>query len=242
MQNHDFSYRQYDRLHWQQQAQTQINTSLHDYIIREIIAGHPGDEIRVFDLGFGIGLLFERLNALLQGNYSRICMEGCEPSVRNYAGFQSGNAGKGAATIRTENLPFLQYQTESRFDFITAVYVFTHLPSDELEAVAEKISRMLDNNGQFILVVASEKFLEEQMDKGNYRLIEKSSMEFNGKQYWQTLHYSDVPQIGSIIDNSRSEQLYQDLFAKYGMHLRSRREMTDQGFRCSVAVYGKGSG
>ena len=40
----------------------------------------------------------------------------------------------------TFNKTFLQTNTDTKFDFLTAIYVFPHFASDELDDVAKKIN------------------------------------------------------------------------------------------------------
>lgn len=234
MTHQDNSYLQYDALNWQQQVKTGINSTLHDFILRNIISRHKGDEIKVFDMGFGIGRFPELLQKTLPGAYKKVILEGCEPSVKNYEYFRSRISEKRLSGLRIFNNTLLETDTSTKFHFLTAVYVFTHISSDELEAVVQKISDMLDPGGQFILVMVNEDFLEENMDVQTFRLIERSEFELDGKKYWQVLHYTDIPQIGTIIDHSRQEQLYLDLFKKNGLDLSISTDLIDHGYPCRI--------
>lgn len=231
------SYLQYDNLNWQQQEKTKLNASLHEFILKNIISKHPGNEISVFDMGFGIGGFLEMLNESLPVTFKRILLEGCEPSVRNYEYFKSRYAKTNLADIRTFNKTLLDTDTSATFHFVTAVYVFTHVLSDELEAVAKKIKSMLEPRGQFIMVIANENYLKENMDVMTFRLIAKTNLEWGGKKYWQLLHYTDIPEIGTIIDHSREEQLYLDLFKKYGFNLSYRHDLSDHGYLCTILTF-----
>ena len=50
--------------------------------------------------------------------------------------------------------------TETKFDFITSIYVFPSFLFEELEPVIQKVHRMLKDKGQFILVLSNEKYLQ----------------------------------------------------------------------------------
>jgi hypothetical protein len=98
---------------------------------------------------------------------------------------------------------------------------------------------MLNRNGKFILVVANEEYLKEKLKAKKDLFIEKNTINFNGKEYQEILHYSEIPQIGTIIDYNREEKFYVDLFKKKGFKLESKRNLDDNGFICTVFVFEK---
>ena len=98
---------------------------------------------------------------------------------------------------------------------------------------------MLNNEGKFILVVANEKYLEEKLSSKRDLFIEKNTLEFDGKKYKEVLHYSEIPQIGTIIDYNREEKFYLDLFKKNGFDLDLKKYLDDNGFICTIFVFCK---
>ena len=98
---------------------------------------------------------------------------------------------------------------------------------------------MLDEKGKFILVVANEKFLEEKLKSKKDLFIEKNIINFNGKKYKEFLHYSEIPEIGKVIDYNREELFYLDLFKKHNFELIQKRDLNDNGFICTIFVFGK---
>ena len=141
--------------------------------------------------------------------------------------------------LKTYNSTFLNIKTDEKFYFITAIYVFPHFVADELEETAKKINLMLEQNGKFILVVANETYIEEKLKSMKDLFIERNNLEFGGKKYKEVLHYSDIPEIGKLIDYNREEQFYPDLFRKYGFELEMKKDLDDNGFICTVFVFQK---
>jgi hypothetical protein len=240
MKNKDFFYQQYEKINWENQEKTKINSFVNDFILQEIILQKKSEDIKIFDIGFGIGFFFKMIYPILSKKYENILLEGCEPSNKNFNYFteHSLNVRKNA-NLKTHNSTFLNTQTDEKFDFITAIYTFTNFVTDELEVSAEKIYSMLENGGQFILVVANEKYLEEKLASMKDLFIEKNSIEFDGKKYKEVLHYSDIPKIGKIIDYNREEQFYLDLFKKKNFKLAKKENFDDNGFRCTIFVFEK---
>lgn len=239
MKNKDFFYLQYDKINWQNQEKTKINSFVNNFIIQNIIAKKKGDEIKIFDVGFGIGFFLQMLQKNLSKSFKNITLEGCEPSYKNYKYFKSESFNLKKIELRTFNKTFLQPNTDTKFDFLTAIYVFPHFASDELNDIVKKINSMLNNEGKFILVVANEKYLEEKLKSKRDFFIEKNTLEFNGKKYKEVLHYSEIPQIGTIIDYNREEKFYLDLFKKNSFDLESKKDLDDNGFICTIFVFSK---
>ena len=165
MKNKEFFYLQYNKVNWQNQEKTKINSFVDNFIIQNIISKKEGDEIKIFDIGFGIGFFLRMLQKNLSKSFKTIILEGCEPSRKNYKYFKSKPLNLKNTRLRVFNKTFLQTNTDTKFDFLTAIYVFTHFASDELNDVAQKINSMLNNEGKLILVVANEKYLEEIFKK-----------------------------------------------------------------------------
>ena len=174
-------------------------------------------------------------------SYKNITIEGCEPSLKNYNYFVKKKPLKieNNTKLRTYNKTFLEAQTDDNFDFITAIYVFPHFTFDELEQTVKKIYSMLDKKGKFILVVANEKYLEEKLKDKRDLFIENNIIKIDDKEYKEVLHYSDIPQIGKLIDYNREERYYLDLFEKEGFELIQKKDLDDSGFICTIFVFEK---
>ena len=170
----------------------------------------------------------------LSPSFKDITLEGCEPSQKNYKYFETKELKH-----KTFNKPFLQTETDTKFDFLTAIYVFPHFESDELDNVTKKINSMLNDDGKFILVVANEKYIEKKLQEKKDLFIERNNIEFNGEKYEEVLHYSEIPEIGTIIDYNREEKLYIDLFQANNFNLDSKEELDDNGFICTIFVFSK---
>ncbi len=239
MKNNDFFYLQYDKLNWPNQEKTKINSFVNNYIIENIISKKQWDIIKIFDIGFGIGFFLQMVLEKLYDQYKSIAMEGCEPSNKNYRHFTTKKDISKHPKMHHFNSTFLQTTTKTKFDFMTAIYVFPHFPSEELDAVAQKIYDMLNKGGQFVLVVANEKFVEENIYTQKDLFIEKNIIELDWKEYKEILHYSKLPQIGTLIDYNRDEDYYLNLFKKYGFSIKSKEDLDDNGFICSVFAFEK---
>jgi len=246
MKNKDFfylqyNYLQYNKIDWKNQEKTKINFYIYDYIIKNIIRHKKGNNIAVFDIGFGIGIFLKKLLQDLRRRYQTIIVEGCEPSRLNYKHFLNKNL-KGVRrdiTLKTHNKTFLKSLTEAKFDFITAIYVFPHFAFDDTRKVARKIRLMLKEGGKFVLVVANEKYLENKLKTEQDLFIESRNIALGGKKYREVLHYSDIPKIGKVIDYNRDESFYIDLFKKNGFALNQKKNINDAGFICTLFVFKK---
>jgi hypothetical protein len=60
-----------------------------------------------------------------------------------------------------------------------------------------------------------------------------------GKSYKEVLHYTDIPEIGKVIDYNREEAFYFDLFSNNGFTLENKEDLNDNGFMCSLFVFQK---
>lgn len=239
MKNKEFFYLQYNKINWQNQEKTKINSFVNNFIIKNILTKKKADEIKIFDIGFGIGFFLQMLQKNLSKSFKNIILEGCEPSYKNYKHFKSKPFNLKKVKLRTFNKTFFQTDTDTKFDFLTAIYVFPHFASDELDNVAKKINSMLNNEGKFILVVANEKYLEEKLKSKKDLFIERNTLEFDGKKYKEVLHYSEIPQIGTLIDYNREEKFYLNLFKKHGFDLDLKKDLDDNGFICTIFVFSK---
>lgn len=241
MKNKDFFYLQYNKIDWKNQEKTKINSFINDYVIRNVISNHKGDSISIFDIGFGIGFFFKMLLSALEGKYKNILIEGCEPSRVNYDYFLKKKLKKFSEgiVINTHKNTFQDTETDNKFDFVTAIYVFPHFLFEDLEGVVKKILSMLNSGGKFILVLAEEKYLENKLKTEQDLFIEKRNIAYNGKQFKEWLHYSDIPKIGKLVDYNREESYYLDLFKNNYFKLVHKENLNDNGFICTLFVFEK---
>jgi hypothetical protein len=98
---------------------------------------------------------------------------------------------------------------------------------------------MLNKEGKFILVVSNEKYLERKLKEKKDLFIEKNSIQFDNKTYKEILHYTEIPEIGTLIDYNREERFYVDLFKQNGFDLESKKDLDDNGFICTIFVFSK---
>ena len=98
---------------------------------------------------------------------------------------------------------------------------------------------MLNKDGQFILVVANEEDVKKRLKAKGDLFIEKNKIKFDGKEYEEVLHYSNIPEIGTIIDYNREERFYPDLFKKNGFELIEKKDLEDNGFIGTIIVFSK---
>lgn len=241
MKNKDFFYLQYNKINWKGQEKTKINAFIDNYVIRNIILKHKGSDIAVFDIGFGIGFFFRTLIPALGKNYKNVTIEGCEPSRVNYNYFLKKKPKKSFSNVnfKTHNKTFQNTKTGTKFDFITSIYVFPHFLSTDLEWVVKKIFSMLKHRGKFILVLAEEKYLENKLKTEQDLFIETRNITYNGRQFKEWLHYSDIPEIGKIVDYNREEAYYLELFANNKFKLIEKKNINDSGFICTLFIFVK---
>ncbi|MFA6022912.1 MAG: class I SAM-dependent methyltransferase [Candidatus Pacearchaeota archaeon] len=238
MKNKNFFYLQYDKINWENQEKTKINYLVNNYIIKNIILNKKEKSIKLFDIGFGIGFFIKMLTNDLKKHYDNITIAGCEPSHKNYENFiRKSQFYEKTIKLITYNKTFQEVQIDEKFDFITAIYVFPHFASEDLEKVSQKIYSMLNKEGKFILVVADEKYLEEKLKSKKDLCIENNIVSFAGKKYKEVLHYSDIPEIGKLIDYNREESFYLDLFKKNKFELYQKKNLNDHGFICTIFVF-----
>lgn len=241
MQRNDFFYLQYNDLNWSHQAQSDMNGFINDFIIDEVILADDNLPLKVFDIGFGIGAFIRRL-VLKTNQTSGLLIEGCEPSNKNYNQFNAAPLQvRSGVTLKTHNTVFLDVDTPNRFDLITAIYVFPHIPFEELEPTVEKIHAMLEPGGRFVMVVVNEGYLKSNLDSGNgvYTLVHQVEIELGGTTYTEYLHYTDLPGVGRILDYNRESEFYRRLFDKKGLQLVLERDLDDSGYTCTSFVFRK---
>lgn len=241
MKNKKFFYQQYEKINWENQEKTKINSSLNESIIKEIILKHKEPNIKMFDIGFGIGFFWKMSYPYLVKHYKKIILEGCEPSNKNYNFFKTKNRlrNKDNFFLKTHNKTFLNTKTKGQFDFITGIYVFPHFSSSDLNKVVKRIYSMLKKKGKFILVVANEKYLNKKLITKRDLFIERNIIQLQNKNYKEVLHYSEIPEIGKLIDYNREERFYRDLFKKHKFKLNQKSDFNDSGFVCTIFVFEK---
>ncbi len=241
MKNKNFFYLQYDKINWPKQEKTKTNAFVNDYIIDKIIAKKNCSSIKIFDIGFGIGFFIKMFYRKLNHVCKELTIVGCEPSEKNYNFFikKLFKPRKGVK-LKTYNSTFLNTKTDQKFDFITAIYVFPHFIHNELNEMVKKINFMLEQNGQFILVVENESYVKKKLKTLKDLLIENDIIKIGDKKYKEVLHYTDVRGLGVVIGYDREEQLYIDLFKKNGLKLNLKKVLDAHGPICTVFVFQKG--
>jgi 2-polyprenyl-3-methyl-5-hydroxy-6-metoxy-1,4-benzoquinol methylase len=130
MKNKDFFFMQYNKINGKIKIKQKLILQL-PHIIKEIILKKKGPELKLFDMGFGIGFFMKMLLAEAKEKYSKLLIEGCEPSEKNF------NALKNKE-FKISQKPFQEFQTDQKFDFITSIYVFPHFTSEDLEKSLQK--------------------------------------------------------------------------------------------------------
>ena len=238
MRDKSFLYLQYNKIEWKNQDNTKINSAVDKQII-EIILKRESKKIKVFDIGFGTGFFIESLSEVLTKKYKDITIEGCEPSKRSYENFAKRGLSYKNIKLITYNTTFQELETKEKFDFITANYVFPHFIHEELDSIIKKIHSMLEDSGRFILVVAEESYIKEKLAKNKELLIEENIILLNNKKYKEFLHYSEIPEIGKVIDYNREEEYYLHLFNKNKFELEQKTNLDDNRFIGTIFVFKK---
>lgn len=242
MKNKDFYFLQYNKISWKNQEKTKLNSFINNFIIQNIILKHKKDSVAVFDIGFGVGFFIKMLIGAFSGHNRNLFIEGCEPSRVNYDYFyhktKNKKFGRGVS-INVYNESFQKTKSASKFDFITAIYVFPHFLSEDLENVVKKIHTMLKDDGKFILILANEKYLERKLSTEQDLFIETKNINYKGGRYKEILHYTEIPKIGKVVDYNREEAYYLDLFKNNHFTLIRKENLDDNGFICTLFVFKK---
>lgn len=238
MKDKKFFYEQYNHIDWSQQEKTKMNSYVNDYIIDFIIKNINKDTISIFDIGFGIGFFIKAFIEKVKHKYKSIFIEGCEPS-NSYHYFVKNK--KTDVDVVSHFLPFLDVNTENKFNVITAIYVFPHIQFNELESFIQKIYSMLNENGRFICIITSEKSFktDRKNDKDLFNVVEQNNVEYDGKKYDEILHKSMLPEIGYVYDYNRDEDLYVDMFLNNNFEIEERKELNDGYFLHSLLIFKK---
>lgn len=241
MKNKDFFYQQYEKINWENQEKTKINSLVNNIIIDEIILKHKSKEIKLFDIGFGIGFFIKMLYKKLLKHYKIINLSGCEPSEKNYNYLLNKSPLNVKNNVKLDfyKETFQNFKIDKKFDFITAIYVFPHFSQEDLHDIVKKIYNMLEEKGKFVLVVANEEYIKDKLNSKKDLSIENNIINLNGNTYNEVLHYSDIPKIGKVIDYNREENYYLDLFKNHNLRLIQKKNLNDNGFICTIFVFEK---
>ena len=76
MKNKNFFYQQYEKINWENQEKTKINSFVNKFIIQEIIS-KKSSGIKIFDIGIGIGFFIKMLCKKLDTIYENITIGVC---------------------------------------------------------------------------------------------------------------------------------------------------------------------
>ncbi|MCB9812438.1 class I SAM-dependent methyltransferase [Candidatus Nomurabacteria bacterium] len=240
MKNKDFFYLQYNKIDWKNQEQTGINSKINDLIINKYFLVHDAKSISIFDIGFGIGFFLKRVAEQLGGEFDNVLLEGCEPSRVNFENASSiKNVTSKNISVQLHDNSFQDFNTNSTFDFVTAIYVFPHFLSEEFPEIASKIFKMLKPRGKAIIAVANQEYIENKLHTETDLFIERQNITHNNNDYKETLHYSAIPGIGTVVDYNRDEQFYLDIFAEAGFNLFEKQDVEDNGFIGTLFVFEK---
>lgn len=225
MKNADFFYRQYDKIEWENQKETGLNKGIYHHIIKEIFDKTSSDHLRIYDIGFGVGLFFTMIQDELEGYDLELA--GCEPSEKNFNAFTNDN-------VEVQNKAFQDISPQQTYDFVTANYVMPEFIPEDLDNVVRNVKEMLDSDGEFIMTTANEEYLKNKLDDREDLVIETDTIEFDNESYEEKLYYAQIPEIGTVIDYFREERFYNDLFTKHGFELVEKEVIEDSGFVCTL--------
>lgn len=233
MKNRDFFFEQYDKINWVNQDKTHLNIAVNQFVIDNILSKKE-PPFKLFDIGSGIGFFIR----MLKEKYGdSIQIEGCEPSKKSYEHFMKSDISKENVKIHTDT--FQNFKTDTKFDFITAIYVFPHFIESDLKPIAEKISGMLNNDGKLIIIVSNEEYLRNKLATKKDLFIEQNTIELDGKKYKEYLHYVEIPDMGTVIDYDREENYYKDLLEEDGLTLEKKDTINSDEYICTIFTFEK---
>ena len=233
MKNPNFFFQQYDKINWVNQDKTHLNVSVNKFIIDEIISKNS-IPLSLFDIGSGIGFFIRILKEKFGDD---IKISGCEPSKKSYDYFINSDIDKNNVKIYQDT--FQDLNTEEKFDFITAIYVFPNFIETDLIGVTRKISSMLKDGGKMIIVVSNEEYLRNKLETKKDLFIEKNTIEFKGVEYKEYLHYVEIPDMGTVIDYDREEDYYKALLEDNGLKLVNKDNLKSDEYICTVFTFEK---
>lgn len=244
MKNKKFFYLQYDLVDWRKQKETKINAFINRYIAQQIVKKSKKKEIAIFDIGLGIGSFFETVIQSLKGLSKKLFLAGCEPSKRNYVFFsrlaKKWNSESVRMRVVHKSFQEVVLKKGEAFDFVTAIYVFPHFVADDLKNILKKIRQLLCDDGLFVLVLANDEYIKASLKKDESHLfIEENILKLGNKKYKEVLHYTEIPKIGTVVDFNREESYYLELFRRCGFLLKDKKVLNDEGFICTLFVFGK---
>lgn len=233
MKNRDFFFQQYNKINWTNQENTHLNVAVNQFVIDNIISKSK-IPFTLFDIGSGIGFFIR----MLKEKYGdSIFIEGCEPSHKSYNYFIESDINKNNVKIFQDT--FQTVETDTKFDFVTAIYVFPHFIEIDLNSVVQKIYKMLKYNGKLIIIVSNEEYLKNKLKTNKDLFIEQNIIEFKGKQYEEHLHYVEIPDMGTVIDYDREENYYKDLLEDNGLILENKNVINSDGYMCTIFTFVK---
>ena len=87
MKNKNLLFLQYNKIDWQAQEKTKINSKIDNFIVDSVLSKKKGSSIKIFDIGFGIGFFMKLVLHKLKNSYEKFIIQGCEPSEKNYKFF-----------------------------------------------------------------------------------------------------------------------------------------------------------
>ncbi len=233
MKNPDFFYEQYDKINWSNQDKTHLNFAVNEFVINRIISNRALP-FKLFDIGSGIGFFIRMLKDKF-GDLASV--EGCEPSHKSYDYFIKSDIDKNGVKIFTDT--FQSVKTATKFDFITAIYVFPHFIETDLVNIVKKIYGMLNEGGKLILVVSNEEYLRNKLSTKKDLFIEENEIELNGKKYKEYLHYVEISDMGTVIDYDREEDYYKDLLENQGLKLVEKNKINSDEYICTIFTFVK---
>lgn len=236
-QNERFFYHQYDRIDWEKQKDTGLNLGVNEELLRIIKERHRHSALYLFDIGYGIGFFLQMCCEEISDDYESIHIEGDEPSKQNYEYYEANRSVPDDITVQTHRQPFLETKTDKSFDVLTSTYVFTHLTQDQLQPAAQKIQEMLRPGGTFLLTVANEAYLQQKLRDDEDLLIQTNKLCLSGETYEEYLHYTEIPEIGNVVDLNREEGFYKHLFEESGLRLCRKEVVDDDGFIASIFIF-----
>jgi SAM-dependent methyltransferase len=233
MKNRDFFYQQYDKINWENQEKTGLNSAVNNFIIDTILS-KKNPPFSLFDIGSGIGFFIR----MLKEKYGDILyIEGCEPSEKSFGYFTNSSISKKGVLIH--RCTFQNLRTDHTFDFVTAIYVFPHFVETDLKIIGQKIVDLLNPGGKLIVVVSNEEYLRRKLETKKDLFIEQNIVEFNDKKYKEYLHYVEIPGMGTVIDYDREEDYYKDIMADVGLKLFEKHTINSDEYVCTVFVFEK---
>ncbi|MFA5211397.1 MAG: methyltransferase domain-containing protein [Patescibacteria group bacterium] len=241
MKDGNFFYEQYNKLNWIKQKNNKINYSVMDFIIDNIFLKDKIENIKIFDIGFGTGNFFEKIENKINNFSKKNIIAGCEPAIKNYKFVKNKITKFKNIKLKISNKSFLETSFKNKFNYIAAIYVFPHFVVKDFSKIIKKIKIMLEKKGKFILVISKDLDLKnnEIVNDKKYNFINQEDFVFKGKKYKQFLHTTKIKNVGNIAGYRRSEQFYIDLFLKNDFSLIEKKYIKNNEFNSAVLVFSR---